>query len=178
MKSKFNIALVGGRGYVGQEIIGILNNHPNFSLSKIFSKSASGDAVKEYTKISGLKYSYLDKPAKITLSNIDIVILALPNNQSHEYVKKIEEYNSNIIIIDLSADHRFDKNWTYSIPEMCKPAKKNKISNPGCYASAIQFSLFPITKIIHGKVSCMGVSGYSGAGATPNDKNNPRKFKR
>ena len=53
MKSKFNIALVGGRGYVGQEIIGILNNHPNFTLSKIFSKSASGDAVKEYTKISG-----------------------------------------------------------------------------------------------------------------------------
>jgi N-acetyl-gamma-glutamyl-phosphate reductase common form len=177
MKSKFNIALVGGRGYVGQEIIGILNNHPNFSLSKIFSKSASGDAVKEYTKISGLKYSYLDKPAKITLSNIDIVILALPNNQSHEYVKKIEEYNSNIIIIDLSADHRFDKNWTYSIPEMCKPAKKNKISNPGCYASAIQFSLFPITKIIHGKVSCMGVSGYSGAGATPNDKNNLENLK-
>ena len=38
MKNKFNIALMGGRGYVGQEIIGILNNHPNFTLSKIFSK--------------------------------------------------------------------------------------------------------------------------------------------
>jgi N-acetyl-gamma-glutamyl-phosphate reductase common form len=177
MKSKFNIALLGGRGYVGQEIIGILNDHPNFILSKAFSRSAAGDAIKEYTKISGLKYSYLDKPSKITLSDIDIVILALPNNQSHEYVKKIEEYNPNIIIIDLSADYRFDKNWTYSIPEICKPAKKNRISNPGCYASAIQFSLFPITKIIHGKVSCMGISGYSGAGATPNDKNNPENLK-
>ena len=62
-------------------------------------------------------------------------------------LKKIEEYNPNIIIIDLSADYRFDKNWTYSIPEICKPAKKNRISNPGCYASAIQFSLFPITKM-------------------------------
>jgi len=103
--------------------------------------------------------------------------MALPNNESYEYVKKIEEYNSNIIIIDLSADYRFDKNWTYSIPEICKPAKKNRISNPGCYASAIQFSLFPITKIIHGKVSCMGISGYSGAGATPNDKNNPENLK-
>ena len=78
MKSKFNIALVGGRGYVGQEIIAILNNHPNFILTKIFSKSASGDAVKEYTKISGLKYSYLDKPENITLLDIDIVIMALP----------------------------------------------------------------------------------------------------
>lgn len=177
MKSKFNIALVGGRGYVGQEIIGILNNHPNFTLSKIFSKSASGDAVKEYTKISGLQYSYLDKPENITLLDIDIVIMALPNNESYEYVKKIEEYNPDIIIIDLSADYRFDKSWTYSIPEICKPNNKNRISNPGCYASAIQFSLLPLKKIINGKVSCMGISGYSGAGATPNDKNNPENLK-
>ena len=107
----------------------------------------------EYTKISGLKYSYLDKPENITLLDIDIVIMALPNNESYEYVKKIEEYNPDIIIIDLSADYRFDKRWTYSIPEICKPTNKNRISNPGCYASAIQFSLFPLKKIINGKVS-------------------------
>ena len=28
-------------------------------------------------------------------------------------------------------------------------------------------------KFITSKVSCIGISGYSGAGATPNDKNNP-----
>ena len=55
--------------------------------------------------------------------------------------------------------------------------KKNRISNPGCYASAIQFSLFPIKNIISGKVSSMGISGYSGAGATPNEKNNPENLK-
>ena len=150
MNNKYNIALLGGRGYVGQEIIAILNNHPNFILSKVFSKNAAGESIKEYTKLSNLEYSYLDEPEMIDLSDIDIAIMALPNNKSHEYVKKIEEYNSNMIIIDLSADYRFSDNWTYSIPEICKPAKKNRISNPGCYASAIQFSLFPIKNIISG----------------------------
>ncbi|MDC0547274.1 N-acetyl-gamma-glutamyl-phosphate reductase, partial [Gammaproteobacteria bacterium] len=115
MNNKYNIALLGGRGYVGQEIIAILNNHPNFILSKVFSKNAAGESIKEYTKLSNLEYSYLDEPEMIDLSDIDIAIMALPNNKSHEYVKKIEEYNSNMIIIDLSADYRFSDNWTYSI---------------------------------------------------------------
>ena len=42
--------------------------------------------------------------------------------------------------------------------------------------SAIQFSLFPIKHLINGKVSCMGISGYSGAGATPNEKNDPNNL--
>ena len=41
MKTKFNIALIGGRGYVGQEIIHILNQHPNFELCKAFSRTAA-----------------------------------------------------------------------------------------------------------------------------------------
>ena len=59
MKAKFNIAMIGGRGYVGQEIIQILNDHPNFGLVKIFSKSSAGDPVNEYKK-SNLNYSLLE----------------------------------------------------------------------------------------------------------------------
>ena len=36
---------------------------------------------------------------------------------------------------------------------------------------------FPMRPYITGKVSAFGVSGYSGAGATPNDKNDPQKLK-
>ena len=36
MKTSFNISILGGRGYVGQEIIKIINNHPNF-LYQIFT---------------------------------------------------------------------------------------------------------------------------------------------
>lgn len=173
MKTKFNIAILGGRGYVGQEIIKIINNHPYFFISDIYSKTSKGKLVDDYTKLKSLTYKLLDSPDKLDYKNIDIVIMALSNNESPDYVKSIEEYDPNIIIIDISADYRFDERWAYKLPELTVSDEKRRISNPGCYASAIQFSLFPIKHLIDGKVSCMGISGYSGAGATPNDKNNP-----
>ena len=177
MKTKFNIAILGGRGYVGQEIIKIINNHPYFFISDIYSKTSKGKLVDDYTKLKSLTYKLLDSPDKLDYKNIDIVIMALSNNESPDYVKSIEEYDPNIIIIDISADYRFDERWDYKLPELTVSDKKRRISNPGCYASAIQFSLFPIKHFIDGKVSCMGISGYSGAGATPNDKNNPINLK-
>ena len=97
--------------------------------------------------------------------------MGLSNNESSDYIKSIEDHNPKIIIIDISADYRFDDGWAYKLPEIASQTKDKRISNPGCYASAIQFSLFPIKHLINGKVSCMGISGYSGAGATPNEKN-------
>jgi N-acetyl-gamma-glutamyl-phosphate reductase len=173
MKTKFNIAILGGRGYVGQEIIKIINNHPYFFISDIYSKTSQGKLVDDYTKLKSLTYKLLDSPDKLDYKNIDIVIMGLSNNESPDYVKSIEEYDPNIIIIDISADYRFDDRWAYKLPEVTVSDEKRRISNPGCYASAIQFSLFPIKHFIDGKVSCMGISGYSGAGATPNEKNNP-----
>ena len=87
MKNKFNIAMIGGRGYVGQEIIQILNDHPCFDLVKIFSKSSAGDPVNEYKK-SNLSYSLLEV-SDINLEEVDIVIMALPNNESFRYLSLI-----------------------------------------------------------------------------------------
>jgi len=49
-KNKYNIALLGGRGYVGQEIIKLLNKHPVFNLSMAFSKSLAEKNVEGYIK--------------------------------------------------------------------------------------------------------------------------------
>ena len=171
MKTSFNISILGGRGYVGQEIIKIINNHANFSLSNIYSKTSQGKLVDDYKKSKSLTYKLLDSPDKLDFTDIDIVIMALSNNESFDYIKSIEGHDPNIIIIDISADYRFDDGWAYKLPEVATQTKDKRISNPGCYASAIQFSLFPIKHLINGKVSCMGISGYSGAGATPNEKN-------
>ena len=176
MKTSFNISILGGRGYVGQEIIKIINNHPNFFISDIYSKTSQGKLVYDYTKSKSLTYKLLDNPDKLDFTDIDIVIMALSNNESSNYIKSIEEHDSNIIIIDISADYRFDDGWAYKLPEVSAQTKDKRISNPGCYASAIQFSLFPIKHLIDGKVSCMGISGYSGAGATPNEKNDPNNL--
>ena len=71
------VAILGGRGYVGSEIIKILNNHDHFYLAKVFSSSAAGTLVNIYSKDKSLKYEQLNK--NIDLLNIDFVILALPN---------------------------------------------------------------------------------------------------
>jgi N-acetyl-gamma-glutamyl-phosphate reductase common form len=172
-KIKYNIALLGGRGFVGQEIIKIIDQHNFFDLSLIYSSSKAGEKINSYHKNPELKYSDLND--NLQLDDIDIVICALPNGESSKFVDKIEKIDNSIVIIDIGSDYRFDNNWFYSIPEINNISSGNKrISNPGCYATASQLSIAPIKDIINSKVSCIGISGYSGAGATPNDKNNPK----
>ena len=148
MKNKFNIAMIGGRGYVGQEIIEILNDHPCFDLVKIFSKSSAGDLVNEYKK-SNLSYSLLEV-SDINLEEVDIVIMALPNNESFRYLDIINQNYSDITLIDLSSDYRFDKDWQYRLPEIASEKATNRISNPGCYATAMQLSISPLVDLIDG----------------------------
>ena len=102
--------------------------------------------------------------------------MALPNNEAAKWADKISKQNPQAIILDLSADHRFNDKWHYSVPELTQTIDCNKISNPGCYATAMQLMLAPINNMIDGEVNFFGISGYSGAGATPNDRNDPDKL--
>lgn len=175
MIKNFNIALLGGRGYVGQEIVKLINDHPNFLLKQAFSSSSSGDKVPNYTKNKNLSYSLLSTN-NMDLKNIDIVILALPNNESHKYVENIRKVSSTIIILDLSSDHRFEDRWAYRVPEVHDHDLNVNISNPGCYATAMQLSVAPIINLVKDKLVAVGISGFSGAGSSPNDKNDSKNL--
>jgi N-acetyl-gamma-glutamyl-phosphate reductase common form len=163
------IGLLGGRGYVGQEIIKLLVNHKYLNITSIFSSSKAGQSVPLNV---GNELLYQDLSLdQIVLSDEDAFILALPNNESQNYVDLIHRHNPQAIIVDLSADHRFDQAWEYRVPELSETVQSTKISNPGCYASAMQFMLAPLKNILAGPVHLYGISGYSGAGATPNSRN-------
>ena len=58
--NNYNIALFGGRGYVGQEIIKLLDKHPLFFLKKAYSSSAYGKHIENYSKDKSLKFLNLD----------------------------------------------------------------------------------------------------------------------
>ena len=163
------IGLLGGRGYVGQEIIKLLVNHKYLNITSIFSSSKVGQSAPLNV---GNELLYQDLSLdQIVLSDEDAFILALPNNESQNYVDLIHRHNPQAIIVDLSADHRFDQAWEYRVPELSETVQSTKISNPGCYASAMQFMLAPLKNILAGPVHLYGISGYSGAGATPNSRN-------
>ena len=104
----------------------------------------------------------------------DAVVLALPNGKAGHIVQQFDDAGADAVILDLSADYRFDPSWYYGLPELTRAqySSQRRISNPGCYATAMQLAIAPMLNVLDGPAQCFGVSGYSGAGTTPSDKNN------
>ena len=102
-------------------------------------------------------------------------MLALPNGKGEPFVAALDAAAPDTVIVDLSADYRFDNSWYYGLPELTRAryAGQKRISNPGCYATAMQLAIAPLLSQLAGPPTCFGVSGWSGAGTTPSDKNNP-----
>ncbi|KAK4684058.1 N-acetyl-gamma-glutamyl-phosphate reductase / acetylglutamate kinase, partial [Tremellales sp. Uapishka_1] len=168
------VALIGARGYTGQNLISLIDAHPHLDLTHVSSRQLEGLPLKEYTKAS-LKYSNLS-PADVQKmeenDEVDAWVMALPNGICKPFVDAIDAARANGgkgVIVDLSADYRFEKEWTYGLPELYsrEEAKQSKrISNPGCYATNTQMLLAPLMPYLdkHQMPSVFGISGYSGAG--------------
>jgi N-acetyl-gamma-glutamyl-phosphate reductase/acetylglutamate kinase len=174
------VALIGARGYTGQALIDLLNRHPNMDLCHVSSRELAGKELKGYEK-KKIIYENLspDEVRKMAeRKEIDCWIMALPNGVCKPFVDAIEEAgNKEALIVDLSADYRFDSSWTYGLPELTqrnKIASATRISNPGCYATAAQLGIAPLLEHIApapAHPTVFGVSGYSGAGTKPSPKN-------
>ncbi|MFZ5616334.1 MAG: Asd/ArgC dimerization domain-containing protein, partial [Pseudomonadota bacterium] len=108
----------------------------------------------------------------------DAVILALPDGAGAPYIEAFERSAPDKVIVDLSADRRFDDEWTYGLPELhrVKIRGARRIANPGCYATALQLSVAPLLPMVEGTPAIFGVSGYSGAGTTPSPRNDPKRL--
>jgi len=173
--SKSSVGIVGARGHTGAELIRLVANHPQLELSFVSSRELDGQRVAEHNDgFKGeLRFENLD-PAAVAAKGADVVVMALPNGKCGAYVQALDAAAPQTIVVDLSADHRFDAAWFYGLPEITRGdyAGQKRISNPGCYATAMQLAIWPMLEFLAGPPQCFGVSGYSGAGTTPSDKNN------
>ncbi|KAK6459178.1 N-acetyl-gamma-glutamyl-phosphate reductase and acetylglutamate kinase [Scheffersomyces xylosifermentans] len=176
---KTKVALIGARGYTGQNLITLIDNHPHLEISHVSSRELAGQKLQGYNK-DNIVYSNLQiEEIKQLEENgeVDVWVMALPNGVCKPFVEAIESVaNSQSKIVDLSADYRFDTTgeWIYGLPELNDRktiANAKKISNPGCYATAAQCAIAPLKDYIVGTPSIFGVSGYSGAGTKPSPKN-------
>jgi N-acetyl-gamma-glutamyl-phosphate reductase len=174
------VGIVGARGHVGSELIRLLAAHPGLELAFVSSRERAGQRLDAHEAgYSGdLLYTSLG-PQDVAGQGVDAVVLALPNGKAAPYVDAIEAAAPGSVIVDLSADYRFDAGWYYGLPELTRggPGDRRRISNPGCYATAMQLAIAPMRDLLDGPVQCFGVSGYSGAGTTPSDKNDPDKLR-
>lgn len=170
----FKVGLVGARGYTGAELIRLFAAHPRFELAFVTSRELDGQRVAEHNDGFAGELRYCN-PAHEELPTLgaDAVVLALPNGKAGAIVQAFDAAGVDPVIVDLSADHRFDDAWYYGLPELTRTryAGQRRISNPGCYATAMQLAIAPMLGALDGPVQCFGVSGYSGAGTTPSDKN-------
>ncbi|MFT3762929.1 MAG: N-acetyl-gamma-glutamyl-phosphate reductase [Pseudoxanthomonas sp.] len=173
------VGIVGARGHTGSELIRMVANHPQFDLAFVSSRELDGQPVTERNPAyaGGLRYENLS-PQAAAEKRADAVVLALPNGKAGDYVAainaaKVGPADHDPVVVDLSADYRFDDAWFYGLPELTRDryAGQKRISNPGCYATAMQLAIAPLLDRLAGPPQCFGVSGYSGAGTTPSDRN-------
>ncbi len=171
------VGIIGASGYTGYELINILTKHSKVELKVLNSNSYNGKKVKSL-------YPDFDKDLEFTDYSIDeindmcdLVFLAVPHTTAMEIVPKLK-----CKVVDLSADYRFkdfkeyekvykvghkDKKnkAVYGLPELFKEdiEKADLVANPGCYATGMILSAYPVQKdasyIVY---DCK--SGWSGAG--------------
>ncbi|KAJ4298754.1 Protein arg-6, mitochondrial [Collariella sp. IMI 366227] len=174
------VALIGARGFTGQELIRLLDSHPNMDLRHVSSRELAGTKLEGYNKrdIIYENLSAEDVRDMERRGDIDCWVMALPNGVCKPFVEAVFEGRKGAehksVIVDLSADYRFDNSWTYGLPELVQRENithASEISNPGCYATAAQLGIAPLVPHLGGMPHIFGVSGYSGAGTKPSPKN-------
>ena len=186
--NKIKIAIFGGSGYGGSELLRILLFHPNAEIVLVTANEHAGKAVGEVHKnLFGLTDLRFEKsPADLSaLENVDVAFFALPHGQALKLVPQLPE---SVKIIDLSGDFRINdaevfkqfynlehtatdlqKQFVYGLTETNREAIRtaNRIANPGCFATATLLALAPMVKsgLLTGKIIVDAKTGSSGSGA-------------
>ena len=180
------VGIIGGAGYTGGELIRILLNHPQVNLSFVHSNSNTGKQISDvHQDLLGdttLSFSGNEVLTSASLTGIDVLFLCT----GHGEAKKFLEANAipeTVKIIDLSNDFRlsqqaefqqpiqegstFTRQFIYGLPELNKEQIKTaqNIANPGCFATAVQLGLLPLSKAgLLDEVYTTGITGSTGAG--------------
>lgn len=174
------LALIGGRGYTGAELLALLAKHPKLELAVASSGSEAGQPIQHTVPSwpdANTTFSDL-RPDQVAQVTAEVWVLALPNGASAPWVEAIAAAHPDAVIVDLGADYRFEADWVYGLTEWNRPAlaAARRIANPGCYATAAQLALLPLRDQLARPAVVFGVSGYSGAGRTPSPRNDPQRL--
>jgi LysW-gamma-L-alpha-aminoadipyl-6-phosphate/LysW-L-glutamyl-5-phosphate reductase len=184
-----DVAVVGGSGYAGGELVRLLLGHPGAALRQVTSERQAGKFVfsvhPNLRKRTQLKFTTLEK-----LEPCDVLFVALPHGVAMGQMASLREKAK--VVIDLSADFRLNdpagypkwyehdhtapdllRDFVYGIPELHREEIRtaNAISSAGCMATTAILGLYPLFKagvvdpsrptVIEAK------TGSSGAGGGP-----------
>ncbi len=181
------VAVIGGSGYVGGELIRLLLFHPEVKLVAVTSESHVGEKVSDIHKnlftVCDLEFQKED--IKFLSQQVDALFFALPHGICMQKIKGMKF--SKTKIIDLSADFRLKdsvlfkrvygikhcapqllSSTVYGLTEWHKKELKNAhlVANPGCFSTGALLALMPLAKagFLTGDVIIDAKTGSSGSG--------------
>src|SRR6185369_10966264 len=185
---KLKIAIFGGSGYGGSELLRILLQHPNAEIVFVTANEQAGKAAAAvHRNLLGLTdLVFIKAPDDVEkLGDLDCAFFALPHGQAMEIAPKLP---ANVKVIDLSGDFRINdadvfakhygrehtamdaqSQFVYGLTETNREAIKSArlIANPGCFATATLLGLAPL--VANNLLSCRVIvdakTGSSGSGA-------------
>lgn len=182
------VGIIGVTGYAGQQLLWLLEQHPEVSVRLLSSKSyADMDIADVYPNFEGRLSEVLlkDSDFMARIDEIDLLFMALPHGLSQGLTKTA--YENNVKVIDLGADFRFEDTDTYEawykvphkakelsnlavygMPELHRDLIKTSpiIASPGCFPTSAILGSAPLVQ--SGKVETDIIvdskSGTTGAG--------------
>lgn len=144
----------GQHGTTGLQLYQRLQHHPAISLLKVDPQRRK------------------DRDYRLECyQQADIVVLCLPDDEAATMAGLSAGLNCRLL--DASSAHRRHQDWVYGLPELTAGKRAEirngqRVSNPGCYASAAIILLKPLIeeRILAADAATIinGYSGYSGGG--------------
>lgn len=163
--------IIGAAGYSGAQLTGLLLNHPEIEIVKLYGSSARGNklAASRFDELfpkwrgcTDLTVQAMDLD-EIINSDADAVFLATPHEVSHDIAPQL--LDARLTVFDLSgafrlADHRLYEQYygfahnhktllkkaVYGLPELNREylPEADLIALPGCYPTSIILALSPL----------------------------------
>ncbi|HTP55065.1 MAG TPA: N-acetyl-gamma-glutamyl-phosphate reductase [Thermoplasmata archaeon] len=182
-----NVAVVGGSGYVGGELLRLLLDHPGATVAQVTSDSMPGKAVaRAHPNLR--KRTELRFEPRASLRPADVTFVATPHGESMDGMESLLEHGGTVI--DLSADFRLHdpaaypeyygrehsypellRDSVYGLPELHREQLRSArlIAVPGCIATASILALRPIVGLAGVDRQRVVVDAKSGSSASGRD---------
>ncbi|WP_028894395.1 N-acetyl-gamma-glutamyl-phosphate reductase [Syntrophorhabdus aromaticivorans] len=177
--------IIGATGYTGLALISTLLSHPDAAITLITSNTYKGKRISDiFPLLKGRFEDGLVPTNEDHRDKCDVYFLCLPHGTSMESARAL--YNGKALIVDLSADFRFEDlriyesayiphtakelipHAVFGLPELYRDKIKGAklIGNPGCYPTSAILGLYPLLKagLVSGDIFVDSKSGVSGAG--------------
>lgn len=183
-----NVGIIGATGYVGIEIVRLLQGHPGINITTVVSQNFDGQKISNI--YPNLRNVFDMECQKLDIDKIaesaEIFITALPHGISKAVIPQLIQKGKRVI--DHSGDFRYKsvevyEKWynikhemphllemsVYGLPELYREKIRDAklVANPGCYPTCSILGIAPLlsAKVVKtDNIIIDAVSGVTGAG--------------